>query len=34
MRQMACHPDLVIRGKNKAGTFGDDDVEATVCRFT
>jgi len=30
---MACHPDLVIRGKNKAGTFGDDDVEATVCRL-
>ena len=31
---MACHPDLVLRSKNNAGTFLSDDVgEATVCRL-
>ncbi|KAI0299763.1 SNF2 family N-terminal domain-containing protein [Multifurca ochricompacta] len=33
MRQMACHPDLVIRGKTNAGVFGEEDGEATVCRL-
>ncbi|KAI0052617.1 hypothetical protein FA95DRAFT_1483276 [Auriscalpium vulgare] len=33
MRQMACHPDLVIRSKNNAGTFIPEDSEATVCRL-
>ncbi|KAH9950151.1 SNF2 family N-terminal domain-containing protein [Amylocystis lapponica] len=34
MRQMACHPDLVLRSKNNAGTFlQNDDGEATVCRL-
>ncbi|KZT12677.1 uncharacterized protein LAESUDRAFT_689397 [Laetiporus sulphureus 93-53] len=34
MRQMACHPDLVLRSKSNAGTFLQDDVgEATVCRI-
>jgi len=33
MRQMACHPDLVIRGKNKTGLFGETEGEATVCRL-
>ncbi|KAI0289521.1 SNF2 family N-terminal domain-containing protein [Russula brevipes] len=33
MRQMACHPDLVIRGKNSAGKFGEQEGEATVCRL-
>ncbi|KAI0092493.1 SNF2 family N-terminal domain-containing protein [Irpex rosettiformis] len=34
MRQMACHPDLVLRSKSNAGTFLPEDVgEATVCRF-
>ncbi|KAI0285276.1 SNF2 family N-terminal domain-containing protein [Russula brevipes] len=33
MRQMACHPDLVIRGKNNAGVFGDEEGEATMCRL-
>ena len=33
MRQMACHPDLVIRGKNNVGMFGEDEGEATVCRL-
>jgi DNA repair protein RAD16 len=32
MRQMACHPDLVIRSKNNAGVFGEEG-EATVCRL-
>ena len=32
MRQLACHPDLVIRSKNNAGVFGEDG-EATVCRL-
>lgn len=33
MRQMACHPDLVIRSKNNASKFIPDDGEATVCRI-
>ena len=34
MRQMACHPDLVLRSKTNAGSFLPDDVgEATVCRL-
>jgi DNA repair protein RAD16 len=33
MRQMACHPDLVIRGKNNTGLFGETEGEATVCRL-
>ncbi|KAK1216477.1 DNA repair protein rad16 [Marasmius sp. AFHP31] len=34
MRQMACHPDLVIRSKANAGKFVTQDVgEATVCRI-
>jgi len=32
MRQMACHPDLVIRSKNNAKVFGNEG-EATVCRL-
>ncbi|KAG7096575.1 hypothetical protein E1B28_003995 [Marasmius oreades] len=34
MRQMACHPDLVIRSKTNAGKFNAEDVgEATICRI-
>jgi len=33
MRQMACHPDLVIRSKINAGVFGNEGGEATVCRL-
>ena len=33
MRQMACHPDLVIRSKNNAAMFGNGEGEATVCRL-
>lgn len=34
MRQMACHPDLVIRSKTNSGKFVADDAgEATVCRI-
>ncbi|KAI0034397.1 SNF2 family N-terminal domain-containing protein [Vararia minispora EC-137] len=33
MRQMACHPDLVIRSKQNAGTFVPADDECTVCRL-
>jgi DNA repair protein RAD16 len=33
MRQMACHPDLVIRGRNSAGKFGEQEGEGTVCRL-
>ncbi|KAI0341445.1 hypothetical protein BDW22DRAFT_1358999 [Trametopsis cervina] len=34
MRQMACHPDLVLRSKTNAGTFLPEDFgEATVCRI-
>ena len=34
MRQMACHPDLVLRSRNNAGMYipGADD-EAAVCRL-
>ncbi|KAJ3903907.1 SNF2 family N-terminal domain-containing protein [Lentinula edodes] len=34
MRQMACHPDLVIRSKSNANKFITEDLgEATVCRI-
>ncbi|KAF9480838.1 hypothetical protein BDN70DRAFT_877162 [Pholiota conissans] len=34
MRQMACHPDLVLRSKTNASKFGAEvDGEATVCRL-
>ncbi|KAH9921492.1 SNF2 family N-terminal domain-containing protein [Epithele typhae] len=34
MRQMACHPDLVLKSKNNAGVFAtDEDGEGTVCRL-
>lgn len=33
MRQMACHPDLVIRSKTNASKFIADVAEATVCRL-
>ncbi|KAJ7163829.1 SNF2 family N-terminal domain-containing protein [Mycena crocata] len=34
MRQMACHPDLVLRSKTNASKFiPDDPDEATVCRI-
>ncbi|KAA1465948.1 hypothetical protein DENSPDRAFT_768153 [Dentipellis sp. KUC8613] len=34
MRQMACHPDLVIRSKNNAAAFAKENLgEATVCRL-
>ncbi|EIW62201.1 uncharacterized protein TRAVEDRAFT_144646 [Trametes versicolor FP-101664 SS1] len=34
MRQMACHPDLVLRSKNNAGMFVQEEVdEGTVCRL-
>lgn len=34
MRQMACHPDLVIRSKSNVATFVPDEAgEATVCRL-
>jgi DNA repair protein RAD16 len=33
MRQMACHPDLVLRSKNNATQFVQDASEATVCRL-
>ena len=33
MRQMACHPDLVLRSKNNAGKFANDEGEYTVCRL-
>lgn len=32
MRQMACHPDLVLKSKKNA-EFSGDIVEATVCRL-
>ncbi|KAG9034356.1 DNA repair protein rad16 [Tulasnella sp. JGI-2019a] len=32
MRQMACHPDLVLKSRTNA-TFAKDVVEATVCRL-
>jgi DNA repair protein RAD16 len=34
MRQMACHPDLVLRSKNNQGKFLiEDDGESMVCRL-
>ncbi|KAG6375020.1 hypothetical protein JVT61DRAFT_3799 [Boletus reticuloceps] len=35
MRQMACHPDLVLRSKSNGNTFfsSDELSEATVCRL-
>lgn len=33
MRQMACHPDLVLRSKTNATQFVADADEATVCRI-
>ncbi|EJD00844.1 uncharacterized protein FOMMEDRAFT_90593 [Fomitiporia mediterranea MF3/22] len=34
MRQMACHPDLVLKSKQNAKKFSLDDMgEATVCRL-
>ena len=34
MRQMACHPDLVLRSKSSAHKFMPEDFgEATVCRL-
>ncbi|GLB33300.1 putative SNF2 family N-terminal domain containing protein [Lyophyllum shimeji] len=34
LRQMACHPDLVLRSKTNAQSFTMDDLEeATVCRI-
>ncbi|TBU50560.1 SNF2 family N-terminal domain-containing protein [Dichomitus squalens] len=34
MRQMACHPDLVLRSKNNVGVFLQDETgEGTVCRL-
>ncbi|KAF9004711.1 SNF2 family N-terminal domain-containing protein [Cyathus striatus] len=33
MRQMACHPDLVIRSKSNASVFAPDSGEGTVCRL-
>ena len=35
MRQMACHPDLVLRSKNNHGKFlgASEDEEATLCRL-
>jgi len=33
MRQMACHPDLVLRSKTNQNKFLEDSSEATVCRL-
>ncbi|KAF7969408.1 hypothetical protein HWV62_27403 [Athelia sp. TMB] len=34
MRQMACHPDLVLKSKTNAGTFTtEEQQETTVCRI-
>ena len=34
MRQMACHPDLVLKSKTNAGVFSAGELsEATVCRL-
>ncbi|KAL5488367.1 RAD16 [Sanghuangporus weigelae] len=33
MRQMACHPDLVLKSKRNAKTFSSDVEEATICRL-
>ncbi|KAL4075584.1 SNF2 family N-terminal domain-containing protein [Scleroderma citrinum] len=33
MRQMACHPDLVLRSKKNTNQFFDSAEEGTVCRL-
>ncbi|TRM66530.1 SNF2 family N-terminal domain-containing protein [Schizophyllum amplum] len=33
MRQMACHPDLVLRSKTNANTFAPEEEEVTICRL-
>ncbi|KAF5364376.1 hypothetical protein D9756_000893 [Leucocoprinus leucothites] len=33
MRQMACHPDLVLRSKTNASSFVPIESEATICRL-
>ncbi|KIJ22386.1 hypothetical protein M422DRAFT_277202 [Sphaerobolus stellatus SS14] len=33
MRQMACHPDLVLKSKRNAGVLTEDSGEAPVCRI-
>lgn len=33
MRQMACHPDLVLRSKSNTNKFVEEVGEATVCRI-
>ncbi|KAF8716380.1 hypothetical protein AX14_012368 [Amanita brunnescens Koide BX004] len=33
MRQMACHPDLVLRSKTSGTQFVQDDGETTICRI-
>lgn len=34
MRQMACHPDLVLRSKTNVATFLQENLgEATICRL-
>jgi hypothetical protein len=33
MRQMACHPDLVLRSKTNSTTFVPIESEGTVCRL-
>lgn len=34
MRQMACHPDLVLKSKTNSSLFDTEDIgEATVCRI-
>jgi len=33
MRQMACHPDLVLKSKRNVGTLTVDSGEAAVCRL-
>ncbi|KAL1701605.1 SNF2 family N-terminal domain-containing protein [Schizophyllum commune] len=33
MRQMACHPDLVLRSKTNANAFVAEEEEVTICRL-
>lgn len=33
MRQMACHPDLVLRSKTNSTTFVPIESEGTICRL-
>lgn len=33
MRQMACHPDLVLRSKTNSSQFVPEEGEGTVCRI-